>query len=195
MHIAEFAENSVDFQHFAVIHSAMRIPWTNIKLPWVKIRHEPSWSLDAELPHISYFGDEVALEIMGRDYERARARALITFFGPGSIVKFDFDVPGIGEVTMFQTHTPVEPLKQWVTFRWYAPRHLSRFLVSYVVGHWISQWRQDLVIWKGKTYRQRPFLTGSDGPVNKMRKWYGQFYSGDPGEDLSGKDEHGDRFS
>ncbi len=176
MHIIEFAENSVDFRHFSQLHGTMRIPWTNIEVPWIAIRHEPSWSRDDELGHVAYFLDEATLEILGRVYEKTRSRALITFLGPGSIVKFDFHIPKIGEITMFQTHTPVEALKQRVTYRWFAARHAPRPLVSYVVGNWISQWRQDVEIWKRKIYRQRPLRTANDGPLDEMRKWYAQFY-------------------
>ena len=176
MHIIEFAENSVDFQHFSKLHDTMRIPWTNIKLPWIRIRHEPSWSLDDKLEHVSYFGDEATLEIAGRVYESTRSRALVTFLGPGSIVKFDFHVPRIGAITMFQSHTPVEALKQRVTFRWFAARRVPRILVSYVVGNWISQWRQDVEIWKRKIYRQHPLWTRDAGPRDKMHQWYRQFY-------------------
>ncbi len=171
MHIIEFAENSVDFHHFSQLHGTMVIPWTNIKLPWVRIRHKPSWFLDDTLEHIAYFQDETMLEIGGRIRESTRARALITFFGPGSIVKFEFHIPRIGEIIMFQTHTPVEALKQRVTFRWFAPRYVPRIFISYVIGNWISQWRQDVEVWKRKIYRQRP--------LNKMRKWYQQFYPDD----------------
>ncbi|MDE0253292.1 MAG: Rieske 2Fe-2S domain-containing protein [Rhodospirillaceae bacterium] len=187
MHIIEFAENSVDFRHFSQLHAVMHIPWTSIKLPWFRIRHEPSWSLDETLEHVSYFGDEATLEIGGRVCEKTRSRALITFLGPGSIVKFDFHVPKIGEVTMFQTHTPVEPLKQRITFRWFAPRRVPRIFVSYVIGNWISQWRQDVEIWKRKIYRRRPILAAGDGPVWKMRRWYRQFYPDDRAEELSGE--------
>ena len=175
-HIIEFAENSVDFAHFSRLHGIMRIPWTNIGLPWIRIRHEPSWSLDEALAHVSYFGNETALEIGGRVLEKTRSRALITFLGPGSIVKFDVHAPGIGEITMFQTHTPVEALKQRVTFRWFAARRVPRIFVSYVVGNWISQWRQDVKIWQAKIYRRRPPGDADDGPLGRMRAWYGQFY-------------------
>ena len=176
MHIIEFAENSVDFAHFSRLHQTMRIPWTDMRLPWIRIRHEPSWSLDDTLAHVSYFGDEPALEIGGRVLEKTRSRVLVTFLGPGSIVKFDFHVPGIGELAMFQTHTPVEALKQRVTFRWFAPRRVPRILVSYVIGNWISQWRQDVKIWQGKIYRRSPPGAATDGPLGRMRAWYGQFY-------------------
>ena len=184
MHIIEFAENSVDFQHFSKLHDTMRIPWTNIKLPWIRIRHEPSWSLDDKLEHVSYFGDEATLEIAGRVYESTRSRALVTFLGPGSIVKFDFHIPRIGAITMFQSHTPVEALKQRVTFRWFAARRVPRILVSYVVGNWISQWRQDVEIWKRKIYRQHPLWTRDAGPRDKMHQWYRQFYPDDLVTDL-----------
>ena len=191
MHIIEFAENSADFQHFSRLHGAMRIPWTNMKLPWIGIRHEPSWELDDTLEHVSYFGDETTLVIGGRVREKTKSRALITFLGPGSIVKFDFHVPKIGEITMFQTHTPVEPLKQRVTFRWFAARRVPRLLVSYVIGNWVSQWRQDIEIWQGKIYRERPLWAEGDGPTGKLRRWYRQFYPDGTPDNLSGETNYG----
>ena len=191
MHIIEFAENSVDFHHFSELHGAMRIPWTNIRVPWIRILHEPSWFLDDALGHVAYFQDEPALEIRGRVYEKTRARALITFLGPGSIVKFEFEIPRIGEITMFQTHTPLEALKQRVVFRWFAARKVPRILVSYVVGNWISQWRQDVEIWKRKIYRQRPSGVAGEGPLGRMRRWYRQFYPESPADDPNRKTGNG----
>ena len=169
----------------------MRIPWTGIKLPWIRIRHQPSWSLDDALAHVSHFGDETALEMVGRVLEKTRSRALVTFLGPGSIVKFDFRVPGIGELAMFQTHTPVEALKQRVTFRWFAPRRVPRIFVSYVIGNWISQWRQDVKIWQGKIYRRSPPSAATDGPLGRMRVWYEQFYPGGFADHPSGERDRG----
>ncbi len=191
MHIIEFAENSVDFRHFSELHGNMRIPWTNIVLPGIKIRHESSWTLDKNLEHISYFEDYATIEIRGQVYESTKSRALITFLGPGSIVKFDFHVPKIGEVTMFQTHTPVESLRQRVTFRWFASRRVPRILTSYVVGNWISQWRQDVEVWKRKIYRKRPLWLADDGPLGKMRSWYRQFYPDVLPNDLPGEHKYG----
>ncbi len=191
MHIIEFAENSVDFHHFSELHGTMRIPWTNIELPWIRILHEPSWFLDDALGHVAYFQDDPALEIRGRVYEKTRARALITFLGPGSIVKFEFQIPKIGEITMFQTHTPLEALRQRVFFRWFAARKVPRILISYVVGNWISQWRQDVEIWKNKIYRQRPPGVAGEGPLGRMRKWYRQFYPEGPADDPEGETGNG----
>lgn len=194
-HIIEFVENIVDFQHFSKLHGTMRIPWTNIKLPWIRIRHEPSWSLDDELEHVSYFGDETTFEIAGRVCERIRSRALVTLLGPGSIVQFDLEVPRIGEITIFQTHTPVAALKQRVTFRWFAARRVPRIFVSSVVGSWVSQWRQDVEIWKRKIYRQRPLWTRDASPRGKMHQWYRQFYPDDLVTNWSEENHHGGRLS
>ncbi|MXW43942.1 MAG: Rieske 2Fe-2S domain-containing protein [Candidatus Dadabacteria bacterium] len=184
MHIIEFVENSVDFSHFYHIHGTMRLPWTRVRLPWIRIRHDPSWFLDDTLEHIAYFRNEATLEIRGRVYESTGALALITFLGPGSVVKFEFDIPRIGKIMMFQTHTPVEAMKQQVNFRWFASRGVPGILASYVVGNWISQWKEDLDIWKRKIYRKRPLDAEGEGSLlGDMRKWYRQFY---PDDDLLG---------
>ena len=62
MHITEFAGNSVDLQHVAKLHDMMRIPRTNLKSPWIRIRREPSRRLDDKLARVSCFGDEATLE-------------------------------------------------------------------------------------------------------------------------------------
>jgi len=35
---------------------------------------------------------------------------------------------------------------------------------------------QDVEIWKEKVYREDPILCDGDGPINKLRRWYEQFY-------------------
>jgi 3-ketosteroid 9alpha-monooxygenase subunit A len=35
---------------------------------------------------------------------------------------------------------------------------------------------QDVEIWKDKVYREDPILCDGDGPINKLRRWYEQFY-------------------
>ena len=35
---------------------------------------------------------------------------------------------------------------------------------------------QDVEIWKDKVYREEPILCDGDGPINKLRRWYEQFY-------------------
>ena len=180
MHLIEFAENSVDFAHFAPIHGQMKLPWTNIRIPGVEIEHEADWKLDPDRPHVAYFLDRAVLRVFGRKIERTRANAVINFIGPGSVVFFRFDIPDIGEILMFQTHLPVSPLEQQVDFHWLADKKIPRLLVSYVIGNWVSQWRQDIEIWENKIYLNRPTLAKGDGPLHRMRQWYKQFYPESP---------------
>ncbi len=176
MHLVEFAENSVDFAHFAAIHGQMMLPWTGIRIPGVEIEHDADWKLDPDRPHVSYFFDRAVLRVFGRKIERTRANAVIEFIGPGSVVLFRFSIPDVGEIVMFQTHLPVAPLEQQVDFHWLADVKIPRLLVSYVIGNWVSQWRQDIDIWENKIYLNRPALAKGDGPLHRMRRWYKQFY-------------------
>ncbi|MXW28423.1 MAG: Rieske 2Fe-2S domain-containing protein [Chloroflexi bacterium] len=177
MHIIEFAENAVDFQHFGEIHDVMHLPWTRLRIPFVKIHHQTSWATDDALSHRGYFRDRSYVEIFGRPMPRAGAAAEVIFHGPASIVQFDFEIGDIGQMTMFQTHTPVAPLKQQVHFSWFSQKRIPRLLASYVVGNWVSQWGRDVEIWENKIYRSKPLLSRSDGPVHNMRRWYRQFYA------------------
>ncbi len=176
MHLIEFAENSADFQHFGPLHGRMHIPWTPWRVPFMSVRHSPTWELDAELPYISYFYNDVTLEFDGRPLPTTKARASITFLGPGGVTVFRISLPKLGDVLLFHTHLPIAPLEQDVQFRWYADKKVPRLLVSYVVGSWISQWRNDISIWENKYWKERPKLVPGDGPVIRMRRWFKQFY-------------------
>ena len=176
MHLIEFAENSVDFAHFEPMHGQMVVPWTSIKIPGIRIEHQADWQLDADRPHVSHFFDHAVLRIMGRKIDRTRASAVISFIGPGGLVMFRFNIPDIGEIVMFQTHLPVGPLEQQVNFHWMAEKKIPRLLVSYVVGNWVSQWREDIPIWENKAYWSEPRLCDGDGPFAVYRKWMQQFF-------------------
>jgi cholesterol 7-dehydrogenase len=176
MHLIEFAENSADFAHFSNVHGRMALPWTSIKIPGIRIEHQADWQVDADNPHFALFSDRAVLHVLGRRIDRTQASAVITFVGPGGVVLFRFDVPDVGEIVMFQTHLPVGPLEQQVDFHWMADKKIPRLLVSYVIGNWVSQWREDIEIWENKVYLDRPYLAKGDGPVHRLRRWYSQFY-------------------
>lgn len=176
MHLIEFAENSVDTRHFETIHGKLLIPWTNIPVPGFTIDHALTWRTDEDEPHVAWFGDEAQLVFRGKPLPNSSATATIRIDGPGGLVRFDFDLNGRGRVVMFHTHTPVGPLELDVRFRWWSERRVPKLLASYVVGNWVTQWRQDVPIWEQKIYRQKPMLLTTDGPVMQLRRWYSQFY-------------------
>ena len=176
MHLLEFAENSADMQHFGVLHGQMRVPFTQLAIPLLSIQHEAGWQRDPDRAHIAYFDDKATLKVAGKVMPVTSATARITMIGPGSLVTFRFTIPRLGEILLFQTHTPEAPLLQRIRFRWYAERSIPRVLVWYVVGSWISQWRSDVAIWERKIFRARPMLVPEDGPVHELRRWYRQFF-------------------
>jgi hypothetical protein len=177
MHLLEFMENSVDFQHFDPLHGSLRIPWTNIPVPGIKIEHVASWHRDDAEPHISWFEDTAHLAFGSKVFRRTGATARVRFEGPGSIVRLDFRLHArSGRVVMFQSHTPIAPLTQRVRFRWFSDPGVSKIEAALIVGNWVSHWRQDIRIWERKIFRKRPLLSRADGPVHQLRRWYAQFY-------------------
>ena len=158
MHLIEFAENSVDFQHFDVLHSRMKLPWTRWSIPSVNIRHDVRWFPGEPEEWKATFKDSAVLEIFGKERLWSAAEATIEFLGPGGIATFRFELPKLGQILMFQTLTPISPLEQNVRFRWFASRSVPRLVVWYVVGSWMSQFVEDVSIWEKKIYRDPPRL-------------------------------------
>jgi cholesterol 7-dehydrogenase len=189
MHLVEFAENSVDFAHFVPLHSRLFIPWTRIPIPGVRLEHVAEWKQDDEDPYTAYFCDNAALWFRGKRVERGGAQGVARFTGPGSVVNFRFAIPDLGEIELVQTHLPVAPLEQQVDFHWFADPKVPRLVSSYVVGSWISQWKQDITIWENKVYLPRPNLMRGDGPIHRLRRWYRQFYpEASPGDGVPSPD-------
>ena len=177
MHLLEFVENSVDYQHFDPIHGELRVPWTNVRVPGMRIEHVAKWRRDENEPQVSWFENEAELSFRGKVIPRSGARARVRLEGPGGLVRFDFRISATGgRVVMFQSHTPTAPLTQRVRFRWFSDANVSKLQAGFIVGNWVSQWRQDLGIWSRKIYRKRPLLSRGDGPVHQLRRWYSQFY-------------------
>lgn len=74
---------------------------------------------------------------------------VITFVGPAGLVFFTFSTP-LGNIVLFQTHTPLAPLRLRVKFRWFATATMPRILAWYIVGNWIAQWQNDISVWENK---------------------------------------------
>jgi cholesterol 7-dehydrogenase len=176
MHLSEFLENSVDFQHFDVVHKRLTIPWTRVELPGFGVEHDAGWELDATRPHVAILRDHAYITVFGRHQRWTGATARVTFFGPGGVSWFRFTVPRLGDIVLFQTNLPTEPMRQLVRFRWWADPRIPRPILWYIVGNWVSQWLADVAIWAKKIRRPKPVLVPLDGPVHELRRWMQQFY-------------------
>jgi cholesterol 7-dehydrogenase len=180
MHIIEFAENSADFQHFDPLHGQMTVPFTDVPIPGVTVNHSPTWACGKDADgekHMAWFGDNASLNFLGKLIPGSAASAMITFVGPAGLVFFTFVIPNLGKIVLFQSHTPVEPLELKTHFRWYADPNIPDFLVWYICGNWVAQWRNDIDVWSNKVYAKKAMLVRGDGPLAALRRWYQQFYS------------------
>lgn len=177
MHLIEIAENSADFHHFATLHGTMCVPYTQIPIPFIKIVHVANAEYGvSSAPHLLQFQDKAHIRMFGRDVPRTNAVADITYIGPSCIMCFQFTTDA-GKIILFQTHTPnPDPLNCNTEFLWYAEKKVWRALAWYVVGNWISQWKNDVFIWEHKTYMRKPYFVKGDGPIMKLRRWMFQFY-------------------
>lgn len=176
MHLMEFIENGPDIHHFKKVHAQLHLPWTQVSVPGLGVAIDPRWDLDATREHVAWLRTFATVSAFGRAFEGMGAQANVEFLGPGSVNRFHFEKQGLGKLLLYQTHTPVEPLKLRVRFRWFASPELPRLASWWVVGHWISQWRDDVKIWEQKVHRRKPHLVAEDGDILRMRKWFNRFY-------------------
>lgn len=157
----------------------MCFPFTLAELPakMITINHIPDWKDgQGDEAHRAWFFDKADLNIFGKHYPETGAEAVIHFIGPGGLVFFTFDTP-LGDLILFQTKTPIEDgMKMDAAFIWYADATMPRFLVWYIVGNWIAQYQNDIMIWENKKFVKNPVLVKGDGPMNKQRRWFKQFY-------------------
>jgi len=215
MHIQEFAENAADWMHFSPIHGRMMIPFTQIEIPlihkWLTIHHDPDTHVgggkgkDSEAiklngygpdgKHFLYFVNRSHLQWNGQSIPNSHGNACITFCGPAGICIFRFTIPAVdpdAEIMLFHTHLPLDEMNLRVRFHWYASKRLPKLLVWYVVGNWISQWTNDIMIWENKILLNKPCLVKGDGPIFKVRRWWRQFY---PKQDQKEKKKEKERES
>jgi len=190
MHLIEYMENTVDVQHFTPMHGKMSIPWTTVQIPGVEVKFDSKVVLGSEdgaeklgpanSPHFLYFLNTSSLTFYGKDVPRTTARVEVQFIGPGSIVRFLFTIPDLGEIVMFQTHLPLlenRGLAQRIRYQWFASNNIPKALASYVVGEWVSNWWADVGVWEEKIRKNAPALVKGDGPIQRGRRWFKQFYS------------------
>jgi hypothetical protein len=68
-------------------------------------------------------------------------------------------------------------IPNYAVCRWFADATMPRNLVWYIVGNWIAQYQNDIFIWENKKFLKSPMLVKGDGPMNKQRRWFKQFYA------------------
>ena len=167
MHVQDFADNAADVQHFLPLHSHLMGP--------VGIRHKVKWERHPDHSHIMFFLNDACLTLVGYPLELTGSFAYVTFVGP-SVVMFRFFTQ-TGQVLVIKSFLPLKPLEQQVKDVWFCEPKVPRTLAKYFVDNFVRAVDEDRVVWENKIWCRQPVLVPNDGPINKCRAWFKQFYS------------------
>ena len=85
------------------------LPWTKVKIPGVEVKFDSRVVLGSEpeavamrlypdLPQYLYFLNTSSLTFRGTDVPCSSASVTVQFIGPGSVVRFLFDIPRVGQI-------------------------------------------------------------------------------------------------
>lgn len=175
MHLMEIAENGADVRHLDTLHHDLLVPFTRLRVPFASLRYpHAAWGPDREQRHICHLSTAGLVELFGRPIEATRGEARVTFYGPGTLTALRIGIPNLGDVLILEMHTPLGPLEQRISFRWYASPRLPRLLVAWIAGGWMAQVQSDYEVWANKAHVRRPMVVEGDGPILSFRQWYRQ---------------------
>ncbi|ULT89723.1 hypothetical protein L3Y34_008255 [Caenorhabditis briggsae] len=183
-HIQEVPENGADIAHLNYLHKSAPeitngsdIIKTDLSDPQPAVQHvwDGKWEVKSEedkhcgVMHLNQF-----MTIWGYKVPLTSSKLVAEQHGPGIVhMLFDFGIWGKGVV--FQTVTPEEPLLQRVRFRIFS--NIPWFFVKFFMTVEAMQFERDVFIWSNKKYIKSPLLVKNDGPIQKHRRWFSQFYT------------------
>lgn len=166
--IQESGENAVDTAHFLYVHSATTLPEGDI----VTKGHRRTTDVKMMMHAMDESTGEVDLE--GDDFIEG---TLVTKnIGPGQTVQY---FRTYFETIMIGTITPIDDQNIHLRFLFSQPREATepqKVIARGVIDNVVFQVGQDIPIWEHKKYQENPILCDGDGPINKYRKWFRQFY-------------------
>lgn len=163
-HPQEMGENSADPAHFRYVHGVKTFPKWDTKQDGHKLHGIQR--ADMETPRGT---------IKGAIYTNSA--------GPGqSWTRFE----GIAETYLSGLITPIDSETVHVRFAFSQPlkdgKKPKGGVEAAIIADILKQLSEDTPIWENKIYRPLPVLCDGDGPINKFRKWYAQFYFNFDGE-------------
>uniref|UniRef100_A0A8R1I2S2 cholesterol 7-desaturase n=1 Tax=Caenorhabditis japonica TaxID=281687 RepID=A0A8R1I2S2_CAEJA len=183
-HIQEIPENGADIAHLNYLHKSAppitkgsNIINTDLTDPQPVVQHvwDGKWEVRSEeekhcgVMHLSQY-----MTLWGSKLPLTESKLIAEQLGPG-IVHMTFDFGFWGKGIVFQTVTPEEPLLQRVRFRMYSD--IPWFFVKFFLAVEAMQFERDVYVWSNKKYLKSPLLVRNDGPIQKHRRWFSQFYT------------------
>jgi cholesterol 7-dehydrogenase len=177
-HLQELPENGADAVHFGLVHKLPMLPESPIR-NW-------NWSIEHSLA-----GKWVPCDEEGRKHTaNIHVTHHVTMFNLVSFGYLDFFAtqigPGISHIhfanpfgrgVIIQNVTPLGPLDQLLTQRFYTSATFITPGVKVIMAGQSIMISRDITIWNRKTYKKNPPLAKEDNALKRFRIWYSQFYS------------------
>ncbi|CAL8121666.1 unnamed protein product [Orchesella dallaii] len=179
-HIQEIPENGPDVAHLNVVHTSPILTGTNPEescIGWNFIKHvwSASWTPNVEpRQHEAILSVNHHISLFNK-FPFFHIQVDVRQIGPG-IVLMKFETI-FGRGILIQNVTPLEPLLQRVTHRFYSAPTFIHPLGLLILHGEATQISRDIRIWNRKTFINRPILTKEDKLIKSFRRWYSQFYS------------------
>jgi len=165
--IQETGENAVDTAHFLYVHTAATLPEGEITVEG----HRRVTDITMMTPALDENGvrDPTGKQLV-------HGHLVTRNCGPGQTVQY-FNT--FFRTIMIGTITPIDAEHIHLRFSFSQPRAATpeqQAMARGVIANVVQQVGQDIPIWEHKKYQENPILCDSDGPINKYRKWFRQFY-------------------
>ncbi|CAL2045162.1 unnamed protein product [Caenorhabditis brenneri] len=183
-HIQEIPENGADIAHLNYLHKSAPpitkgsdIIKTDLSDPQPAVQHvwDGKWEVKSEEDkHCGVMHLNQYMTIWGYRVPLTSSKLIAEQHGPG-IVHMIFDFGMWGKGVVFQTVTPEEALLQRVRFRIFS--NIPWFFVKFFMTVEAMQFERDVFVWSNKKYIKSPLLVKNDGPIQKHRRWFSQFYT------------------
>ncbi|XP_011194161.1 cholesterol 7-desaturase nvd [Zeugodacus cucurbitae] len=179
-HIQEIPENGADLAHFSAVHqtclfSSGQNPDKSLFLKYVQHHWKAAWSiLSSSKSHIATLHLTHHLQLFFK-YQLIQVDIKARQIGP-SFVHMDLNSSVFGHIEILQTVTPIEPLVQKVSHRFYASRALGPIIKILIFAESVM-FERDMAIWNHKLFRSTPLLVKEDIGIKKFRMWFSQFYT------------------
>ena len=80
---------------------------------------------------------------------------------------------------MMGTITPIDDQSLHLRFNFTMPKNqvdMNKLFAEGSRDNIVSGVEQDIPVWNNKRFVENPILCDGDGPINKYRKWFSQFY-------------------
>lgn len=160
--LQETGENAVDTAHFMYVHLSTTLPAGDVTVEG----HRRVTDIKMQTAALSEFNDG----------EESQGHLISKSIGPGQTVQH-YDA--FFKTIMVGTITPIDDQSLHLRFHFSQPSTASddqKVIADGVRAMMVEQVEEDIPIWEHKKYEPNPILCDGDGPINKYRKWFRQFY-------------------